>query len=313
MPCTAVIGTGAWGRACARLAHEAGAGPVVIIGRDPERTAATAVPGVAAADPAGLAGADLVLWAVPVQHTRAMAARFAAHIPAGVPVASLAKGLEEGSLLRPSAVLAEALPGRPIGCVSGPSLAAEVERGLPLALVAAGPCAALAAARLHGPRCRVYTSPDLAGVELCGGLKNVIAIAAGLCDGLDLGENARAALVTRGLAEIRRLVRAMGGHEATCAGLAGIGDLMATCASPLSRNRALGLAVARGKRAMDILATSATVAEGAWTSRAAVALAARHQVELPIAAQVAAVLWHDSPVAAALARLLSRAPKDEDA
>lgn len=322
----AVVGTGTWGTAAACLACERSA--VLLWGRDADRTAALArtrehpgMPGVrlpeaveVSADPARLAAAELVLWAVPTQHTRAMAGRLVGHLPP-IAVVSLAKGLEQGSLARVSEVLAATLPGRPAAALSGPSHAVEIMRGLPACLVAAGDAAACRRLvdLLHGPRLRVYTSPDLVGVELCGALKNVIAVASGMCEGLGLGDNARAALLARGLAEMRRLGRALGAQDSTFAGVAGVGDLLTTCYAPHGRNRALGLAVARGQNPMDFLAQASTVAEGAWTCRAAVELGQRVSVELPIASQVASVIWGTLPVAQALHQLLSRAPKEDDA
>lgn len=319
----AVVGTGAWGTAAAVLA--CAAAPTVLWGRDPAKTAAMAadrrhplLPGIAlpatlaiTCDPAALAGAELVLWAVPTQHTRAVAADLPG-LPAA-PLVSLAKGLEQGSLARVSEILAAALPGRPLAVLSGPSHAIEIARGLPACLVAAGDgtaCQRLVEL-LHGPRLRIYTSPDLVGVELCGALKNVIAVAAGMCEGLGLGHNAQAALLARGLAEMRRLGRALGAQDATFAGVAGVGDLLTTCYAPHGRNRALGLALASGEKAMDFLAQTRTVAEGAWTCRAAVELGRRVAVELPIASQVASVIWESVPVAQAMHLLLSRAPKED--
>lgn len=322
----AVVGTGTWGAAAAALA--AGRADVILWGRDPakaealQRTRRHPAMGDAmlperiavVADPARLRGAELILWAVPTQHTRATARLLRADLPA-VPVVSLAKGLEQDSLARVSEILAAELPGRPLAVLSGPSHAVEVLRGLPACLVAAGDAGA--AARLvevlHGPRLRVYTSPDLVGVELCGALKNVIAVASGMCEGLGLGDNARAALLARGLAEMRRLGRALGAQDATFAGVAGVGDLLTTCYAPHGRNRALGLALAGGQNAMDFLASHSTVAEGAWTCRAAVELGRRVAVELPIAAQVASVIWEAAPVDRAVHQLLSRAPKEDDA
>lgn len=322
----AVVGTGSWGTAAACLAAERC--DVVLWGRDPAKTAAMAVArthpqihGVAlpprlriTADPGHLAQAELVLWAVPTQHTRTVGSQLAAHL-SQVPVVSLAKGLEQGSLARVSEILAATLPGRPTAVLSGPSHAIEVLRGLPACLVAAGDAGACRQLvdLLHGPRMRVYTSPDLLGVELCGALKNVVAVASGMCEGLGLGDNARAALLARGLAEMRRLGRALGAQDSTFAGVAGVGDLLTTCYAPHGRNRALGLAIARGENPMDFLAQASTVAEGAWTCRAAVELGQRVAVELPIASQVASVIWGTVPVAQALQLLLSRAPKEDDA
>ncbi len=321
-----VVGTGSWGTAAAALAAERA--PVVLWGRDAAKVAALAssrrhmhVEGVVlpqqvvlSSDPAAVTAADIVLWAVPTQHTRAMA-RALPGIPASTPVVSLAKGLEQGSLARVSEILAEALPGRPLAVLSGPSHAVEIMRGLPACLVAAGDAGACRTLVdvMHGPRMRIYTSPDLLGVELCGALKNVIAVASGMCEGMGLGDNARAALVARGLAEMRRLGRALGALDATFAGVAGVGDLMTTCYAPHGRNRALGLALARGENPMDFLAQTSTVAEGAWTCRAAVELGRRVGVELPIASQVTSVIWESVPVAQAMHQLLSRAPKEDDA
>jgi glycerol-3-phosphate dehydrogenase (NAD(P)+) len=325
---TAIIGTGTWGTAMAATLARAGRAPV-LLGRDavkvaelvrsrrhPQQAAIELPAGfIVTADPAMLAGAALVLWAVPTQFTAAEAARLAPHLPAGIPVMSLAKGLEQGSLRRVSEILGDALPGRPVGVLSGPCIAHEVLSGMPTCLVAAGPEAALAAAsaEVHGRALRRYTSPDLVGVELAGALKNVMAIAAGICDGLELGDNLKAAVVTRGVAEMRRLGRAMGANDGTFAGMAGVGDLLTTSYSRHGRNRALGLALARGGRARDLLADSRTVAEGAWTCRAALDLGQRHGIELPITSEVDSVVWGDKPVRQALDSLLSRAPKEEDA
>lgn len=325
---TVVIGTGTWGTAMAVILFSQRQ-PVALLGRDPAKVAAlvaanchpqlgdlTLPAGLEiTADPAVLAGADLILWAVPTQHTRALATAFAPHIPTGVPVVSLAKGLEERSLATPCAILGEALGERSIGVLSGPSHAVEIVAGQPVCLVVAGPgeLPRLVQERVHGQRCRLYTSADRLGVELGGALKNVIAIAAGLCDGLGVGDNLKAALITRGLAEMRRLGRVMGAQDATFAGMAGIGDLLTTCYAPHGRNRALGKAIASGLNPLMFLRQQQTVAEGAWTSRAAVDLARQHAVELPIASQVASIIWDGTPVREAMDSLFARSPKEEDA
>lgn len=327
MPLTAVIGTGAWGTAIAALAARDSA--VVLLGRDPAKTAALArerrhpslgtlalPPSLTiTTDPNTLGQADLVLWAVPTQATRSMANTLAPHLAAQAPVVSLSKGLEQGSLARVTQVLAAELGTRPYGAISGPSMAGECAAGRPFCLVAAGneTLTSLLVERLHSPRMRLYTSTDLIGVELGGALKNVIAIAAGICDGIRLGDNAKAAIITRGLAEMRRLGRALGAVDATFAGMAGIGDLLTSCYSPLGRNRGLGQAIAEGRDPQAVLAASTGVAEGAWTCRAAIELAARVGCELPIASQVANVIWAATPVPTAMENLLSRAPKEEDA
>lgn len=325
---TLVIGTGTWGAAAAVILH-GNRQPTILLGRDSAKVAELsrtrrhpqlgdlALPGglTITADPAALARADLVLWAVPTQHSRNLARTLAARMPAGIPLVSLAKGLEEGSLATPCAILSEEFGSRSLGVVSGPSHAVEIVAGQPVCLVAAGPdeLPHLVQTRLHGARCRVYTSPDRLGVELAGALKNVVAIAAGICDGLGIGDNLKAALITRGLAEMRRLGRALGCQDATFAGLAGIGDLLTTCYAPHGRNRALGKAIASGANPLIFLRQQQTVAEGAWTCRAAVELARRHRIELPIAAQVSAIIWQETPVRAALEALFARSPKEEDA
>jgi glycerol-3-phosphate dehydrogenase (NAD(P)+) len=322
-----VVGTGSFGTAMAMAALRSG--PVVLWGREARKVALLAdqrrhpdlgeiaLPAelTITADPARLGGCAMLLWAVPAQHSRAQARGLAGVIPAGTPMISLAKGIEEGTHLRVTEVLAQELPGRPLACLSGPAIAEEVAAGLPCALVAAGAEDVLPrlVARLHQQRLRVYTSPDLPGVELCGALKNVVAIAAGACDGLGLGDNAKAVVIARGLAEMRRLGRALGCQDATFAGLAGIGDLMTTCYSSRGRNRSLGMRIARGEKPREVLATTHTIAEGAWTSRAAVDLAATLGVELPIASQVALSIWDATPVATGIQALLARSPKEENA
>jgi len=325
---TVVVGTGTWGTA-ASVILQANHQPVTLYGRSADKIAALStsrrhpqlgdveLPSDLAmtADPAVLAGADLVLWAVPTQHSRALAQQLAEFVPAGVPVVSLSKGFEEGSLMTPCAILLDVFGVHPCGVLSGPSHAVEIVAGKPVCLVAAGPdeVTTLMRERLHGPRCRIYTSTDRIGVEVGGALKNVIAIAAGICDGLYVGDNLKAALITRGLAEMRRLGRALGAHDATFSGMAGIGDLLTTCYAPHGRNRALGKVIASGVNPLMFLRQQQTVAEGASTSRAAVELAQRHGVDLPIAAQVCAIIWQQTPVRTAMDTLFARSPKEEDA
>lgn len=330
MPRIAIIGTGTWGTAMAMQVAALERSEVVLWGRDPDKVTRLdadrrhprfderGIPEAVTltADPAALTPATLVLWAVPTQHSAAIAERLAPHLPATTPVVSLAKGLEQAHRRRVSEVLAATLgDARAYGCLSGPSHAEEVVAGLPVALVAAGPDRVTdpILEHLHGRNLRIYTSTDLVGVELGGALKNVIAVAAGICDGLRLGDNAKAALLTRGVAEMRRLGRHLGAQDATFAGLAGIGDLLATCYSPHGRNRALGLAVARGTEATTHMDRSGMVAEGAWTCRAAVDLGRHHACEMPIASQVASILWDGTNVPAAIDALLRRAAKSEDA
>ncbi len=325
---TVVIGTGTWGTAASVIicgnGHE-----VTLLGRNPAKVVDLvqrrrhvqlgdlALPDElkVTADAGVLAQADLILWAVPTQFTRALAMQLAPFIAPAVPVVSLTKGFEEQSLHTPCRMLLDIFGDRPCGALSGPSHAVEIVAGKPVCLVAAGPESVTARLRerLHGPRCRIYTSLDRIGVEVGGALKNVIAIAAGICDGLDVGDNLKAALITRGLAEMRRLGRVLGAHDVTFAGLAGMGDLLTTCYAPHGRNRALGKAIASGVNPLMFLRQQQTVAEGAATSRAAVELALRHGVDLPIATQVCAIIWHQTAVRTAMDALFARSPKEEDA
>jgi glycerol-3-phosphate dehydrogenase (NAD(P)+) len=324
----AVIGSGSWGTVAAMLV--ARRQEVLLFGRDPGKMASLAAGDVhpqlgavslpvalrCTADASDLATADLLLWAVPTAYSRAMAAALQPHLQAKATVVSLSKGLEHDTLLTPTAVLCQELGDRHrFAALFGPSHAEEVLQGQPTGLVAAGSDQGTTARLqdlLHHAGIRVYSSNDLLGVELGGALKNVIAIAAGICDGLGIGDNAKATLITRGLAELRRLGRAMGADDATFAGLAGIGDLLTTCYSQHGRNRALGLAIGRGQMASEYLAGSNMVAEGANTCRAAVALGRKHDCELPIASAVADVVWHGKRVKTAIHDLLARSAKEEN-
>ena len=225
------------------------------------------------------------------------------------------KGFESATAKLPHEIVAEALPrAREVGALSGPSFALEVARGLPTALVLAAREARFArdmAAALNSPRLRLYSSGDLPGVELGGAVKNVIAIAAGICDGLALGRNARAALVTRGLAEIVRLGVALGGQGETFMGLAGLGDLVLTCTGDLSRNREVGVRLAQGRTLEQVLGELGHVAEGVHSARAVRALAQRHGVEMPITEAVCAILFEGLAPRAAVERLLTRDPRPE--
>jgi glycerol-3-phosphate dehydrogenase (NAD(P)+) len=234
---------------------------------------------------------------------------------ARTPFVWLCKGFEEGSGLLPHQIVEEVLGGEArCGVLSGPSFAAEVARGLPCALTLAARDAAFAresAALLHGGRMRVYYSADLVGVEIGGAVKNVMAIAAGISDGLGLGLNARAALVTRGLAEIARLGAAFGGSPETLFGLAGAGDLILTATGDLSRNRRVGLELARGRKLAEILADLGHVAEGVHSAREVARIAAARGVEMPVTDAVNAVLQGNLAPAKAVELLLSRDPKKE--
>jgi glycerol-3-phosphate dehydrogenase (NAD(P)+) len=238
--------------------------------------------------------AQFVVVAVPSHGLRAVVRAAAPRLPPDAIVVSAAKGLEADSLLRMSEVIEEEIGGRPpVVVLSGPSFAAEVARGLPTAVLAASSnerAATRVQEQFRGRGLRLYVSDDVAGVEIGGALKNVIAIAAGVVEGLGLGRNAMAALITRGLAEISRLASAEGARRETLAGLSGLGDMVLTCTGDLSRNRHVGIELGRGRRLEDILGGMRMVAEGVPTTRAALALGARHGLELPIAAQMSAVL-----------------------
>jgi glycerol-3-phosphate dehydrogenase (NAD(P)+) len=272
---------------------------------------------VVSADPAAMGTAtELVILAVPSSAMRAMAAALAPHVPAGTVLLSVAKSIEPGSLLRMTEVISAEVPraaGR-VAALSGPNLALEISRGLPAGAVvaAADDGVSQAVVEILGSRAfRLYRNRDVVGVELAGALKNIIAIVAGAVDELGAGDNAKAAITTRGLAEITRLGVAMGANPLTFAGLAGVGDILATSASPLSRNHRLGVELARGRAWSDIERSLPGVAEGAYTVRAAIELAERHEVELPIAREVHAVLYEGKDVRASVTDLLARESRDE--
>jgi len=252
--------------------------------------------------------------AVPSAHLRATLQRLAPRLYADAALVSVVKGIEAGTNLRPSQVVGEELVGRSVAALSGPNLALEIAHGKPAAAVVASVDASLAAelaAAISSDRFRVYTSPDVVGVELGGALKNVVALAAGMVDGLGFGDSAKAAIITRGLAEMTRLGVAAGAHPLTFAGLAGVGDLIATCMSPLSRNRRAGELLAAGGAWATVEPLIGGVVEGVYTARGALALAAEHGVELPIAEQVAAVVYDGRPPLEGVAALMARPSKDE--
>jgi glycerol-3-phosphate dehydrogenase (NAD(P)+) len=259
-------------------------------------------------------GADVVVSASPSHAVRQVIGEVAGAIGTGALVVSATKGIEDASLARMSEVIGSVIPGAPVAVLSGPSFASEVAAGQPTAVVAAS-LDATAAAQVQElfstPVFRVYTNRDVIGVELGGSLKNVIAIAAGTLEGLGLGHNPRAALLTRGLAEITRLGVALGAEAATFAGLAGMGDLILTATGALSRNRALGIALAHGESFEAWQARNRTVAEGANTSRAAARLAQRAGVEMPIADEVLAVLFEGKPARDSVRDLMERELKAE--
>jgi glycerol-3-phosphate dehydrogenase (NAD(P)+) len=262
-----------------------------------------------------LSGAEGVVMVVPSHGVRSSAKAAAPYWPTGAFCACATKGLEEGTDLRMSQVLEECLPkGTPIAVLSGPSHAEEVSRRMPTTVVAASTTPGLpqkVQEAFHSDSFRVYTSEDMVGVELGGALKNVIAIAAGITDGLGLGDNAKAALMTRGLHEITRLGVALGAQSRTFAGLAGMGDLIVTCTSRHSRNRQLGEMIGQGATLQEALGRMVMVAEGVKTSRAALALSGKTGVEVPIITEVEKVLFGGKPAKDAVKSLLTRSAKPE--
>ena len=273
----------------------------------------------AVSDPAAaLDSADVAIFAVPSQTMRRNARAVAARIPRGCVVVSASKGLEiSGGGVRMSEVLADEIPEyarASICAMSGPNLSGEVARGMLASAVIASRnarAAETAQAIVNSPVFRVYTNEDIIGVELCGALKNIIALGAGICDGMELGDNAKAAFIARGLAEVSRLGVAAGANPATFSGLAGIGDMIATCSSRLSRNHYVGERLAAGERLDDILRGMANVAEGVDTTRAALDLAAQLGVEMPIAQAASDIMFGGVSAAAAVQRLMGRAPRPE--
>jgi len=320
----AVINAGGWGTALAvRLANN---GHLVRLWcRRAERAAEmrserenrTYLPGVPLPDGVlptdsleeALHEAEAVLL-VPISRAMRQTARqVASHLRPGTPVLHASKGLELPSLLRLSEVVTQELAACPVAVLSGPTHAEEVGRGLPTAAVVASTDETVASRfqeLLHGQTLRVYTSGDVVGVELCAALKNVIALATGASDGLGYGDNARAALITRSLAELGRLVQAAGGDVRSVAGLAGLGDVVVTCTSRLSRNRWAGEQIGRGRPVAEVVASTPKVIEGIPATQAAMALAERFRVELPVCKTVDQVLNDALPVQAALAELMGR-------
>ena len=327
----AVVGGGAWGTTFASMVSERH--DVRLWAREPEVVDAITerhenpqfLPDVALAPslrasgslPEVLDGRELVVMAVPAQHVRGVAELVAPFLAPGTAVVSLAKGIEQHTLLRPSQVLTEVFADHDpdlVGVLSGPNLAREVAAGHPAATVVAIRAEGWGRrlqSQLTSDRFRVYTSTDVVGCEIGGAVKNVMAIAAGMADGLGYGWNTRAALVTRGLAELTRLGVALGGAPLTFLGLAGNGDLIATCGSTESRNHRVGFQLGRGRSLTEILAGTSSVAEGVSSAPAVLALADRVDVELPIAAQVQAVLSGQRSPAEALGALMRRDPTSE--
>ncbi len=330
-PRIAVVGGGSWGTAFAAMLGER-YGDVALWVREPEvfreirdhgenRTFLPGIPIPPTVRPTtelavALRGRGVVAMVVPSQHVRAVASQSAPFLVPGASVVSLAKGLENGTLQRMTEVLAEVLPahaGR-LAVLSGPTFAREVAEGKPTGATLAAADPSLASElqeAVSGRRFRVYAETDVAGIEIGGALKNVMAIAAGMSDGLGFGHNARALLIARGLAEISRLGVRLGANPQTFAGLSGLGDLVLTCTGDLSRNRAVGIRIGRGEKIADILGGMKMVAEGVETARAAAELSRRTGVALPISEQVDRILHGHKDVRTAVTELFARALRTE--
>lgn len=328
----AVLGSGSWGTALAKVLAENGYA-TRLWARDPhlahaigrERENARYLPGVhlpelltAVSDlDEALEGASVVTLVVPSHALRELAARIAGSLPAEAPIVAAIKGIENDSLELPSQILAGTLPAHfapQLTYLSGPSFAKEVALGVPTAVLVAGHdqrYRAAAQVAFGNQRLRVYSTDDVVGVEIGGALKNVVAIAAGICDGLGYGHNSRAALITRGLAEIGRLAQKLGAHPLTVSGLSGMGDLVLTCTGDLSRNRHVGIELGKGKKLVEILAEMRMIAEGVRTAKSAFALSQREQVEMPIVEGVYRILYEGSDPREEVVGLMTRSPRPE--
>jgi len=320
-----VLGAGSWGTTVASLS--ARRNPTTLWARNPDLTAAvnethenpSYLPGFPL--PEGLratsdleeavAGAEVLVVGVPSHGFRDVLERAAPHVPYWIPVVSLTKGFEAGTLYRMTEVIRDVLPGRVAGALSGPNLAKEIMAGNAAASVIATEDLSVAAELqrvLQRGLFRIYTNHDVVGCEVGGALKNVVAIATGIAQGLSVGDNTRAAVISRGLAELTRLGVAMGAEPATMSGLAGMGDLIATCISPLSRNRQVGERLGKGESIDEILASMNMVAEGVKTAHTVMELAERYQVELPICAEIRRVVSGEISAVEAYRGLVRRMP-----
>lgn len=323
----AIIGGGAWGTALAAVARAGGADTVlwarnetVVADVNTRHENPLYLPGIAldpgieaTSDMARLGDADLVVLVSPAQAVRDVVTAARPWL-GGKPLAIAAKGVEISTFALMSEVVAGVLPDTPLAVISGPTFADEVARGLPTAVTVAAADRAVAqafAAALARPAFRPYVSDDVIGVEIGGALKNVIAIAAGIVTGRGLGENARAALITRGVAEMARYGRARGARPETLMGLSGLGDLILTCSSARSRNTSLGMALGEGRKLADILGGRRTVSEGVATARAVAAEARRHDLDLPVTQAVDQILHGDAGIDETIAGLLARPLKHE--
>lgn len=328
----AIIGAGAWGTALSIVAGRSRHHHVRLWAYEPEVREAIAstrsnfifLPGYNIPECVGVTGdfaeaiasAEIVIGAVPSQHCRQIFTQLRTHLTREMIVVSAAKGLEQSTLLRMTEVIGEVIgPELTLGALSGPTFAAEVARGDPTAITVASRnqhVTETVQRELGDPAFRIYSNDDVIGVELGGALKNIIAIAAGVCDGLGLGHNSIAGLITRGLAEMTRLVTACGGRAETMSGLAGLGDLVLTCTGGLSRNRSVGVELGRGRKLQEIVTQmQGKVAEGIFTTDAAVQLARKHKVEMPITEQMHAILSQGKVPRDAIRELMTRSSKSE--
>jgi glycerol-3-phosphate dehydrogenase (NAD(P)+) len=325
-----ILGAGAWGTAIGLVLAENPQHRVTLWSARPEharellarRENVRLLPGVPIPPtiqlttdlPATVSQADLIVSAIPTVYLRDTLTPHAALIPARAPVLSLSKGLEIATFRRPTEILADVLGPRPLAVLSGPSHAEEVARGLPTTLVAASedlPLARWVQERFSSGRFRVYTNLDVVGVEMAGALKNIIGIAAGICDGLGFGDNTKAALLTRGLAEMARFGVAHGAEQQTFHGLAGMGDLITTCFSRHGRNRMVGQRLGQGEKLPAILASTPMVAEGVYTTRSVHARSQVMGLSMPITSEVYRVLYEDKAPREAVLSLMMREPKSE--
>ncbi len=325
-----VIGGGAMGTACAIVLSENPDQQVSLWARNPDHAAEMAetrenqrlLPGVSIPSPititsditTAVADSDLLVMAVPTAFLRDCLNDISPALNNDRPVVSVIKGIENETFLRPSEIIGEVLGSRAVVSLSGPSHAEEITRRLPATVVAASGDLALARRvqqTFTTDRFRVYTNVDIIGVELAAALKNVIAIAAGICDGLGYGDNAKSALMTRGLVEMTRFGTSLGALPETFAGLAGMGDLITTCASPYSRNRKVGERLGAGETLDQILQSMDAVAEGVWTTRSVHELAEQQEIDMPITAEVFRVLFEGKPALEATDSLMMRPPRNE--
>lgn len=324
-----ILGDGGWGTALAIVLHEKGH-HVTIWGHSPQyveylskrRENTKYLPGIPIPNnltitsdlSAALNGTEYIVAAVPTPYLRSVIKNLKEYYTHGTPIVCVAKGIENGTLMCGSQIIRNVLGEQPIALLFGPSHAEEVARKLPTTVVTSSEDLALAKEVQQifiTDRFRVYTNPDITGVELGAALKNVIAIAAGICDGLGFGDNSKAALVTRGLAEITRLGVAMGAKKSTFSGLTGLGDLITTCVSPHGRNRFVGEQIGKGRKLKEILAQMEKIAEGVLTTKSVCILADKHNVEMPIAREVYKALFEDKSPHHAVNNLMMRTPRSE--